>query len=987
MASYKSAIHQPSSTSNSPRPAAHPETKMKDFKDKARQLQEFFPSWSHDDLHSLLVEVNGDVEEAATRISDGKAEQWGSVSRKKDKKAVSTGPVSRGDSRGTRGGFGGGRGGGRGGAVHARGGGGAGRPRGAATGGRGGSTANGHTSRTASPAIGQHVEPIDATSSDTPPTWAEPPKAEEETTKPSVLTTESIPHKPTPSKVPATSKLSWAQIAKPQEKPTPQQSAPESAPAPPPEPEPMTNTGWEDPTTVQTPLFDEEPSVPAPAPEEPVREPEPEPIPAPVEPAEPEPVASVPAAPPTPTPSTPSKIPARPAPISNRTSARYSNYAKIASDQGGVVMPPTPSSIGANLSTSFGSFGLKSAGVEKVGMQFGSLGLEDESESDAPAKELEASTEPPLAAPSSSTSLGSGLYQSSSSQPIQTSTSQPVIPSSSATASPAQTLQQAAAPSQPLSQLPQQLQQQAAAAVQAQAQTLPSSSSSLYAQHGLPTHIDPASPPLQSQPQQQSQQQQQQQQGYLRQNDQSPYAAGVSSGFNHTSTPPQSQTQDNGYGSFGASLGGSQSLASQGLGGITQGLSMGQGQGALAGMGGLGGAALGGQGLSHQQQQASLSAFDNYGYEGGQRSFYDSYQPNTFGGRNVLSHEDLKGGLASQQQASTAQTPSTSSGTPTTSQSSAQSAQSPATSVSPSAQGQPQPGQGGPAPGYHPAAPVPTYYYQPFPHQNSYYSAAAMGAPSNYGYSVGGMGGMGAVGVGVPQPYPGMSGMNVNVGKYPTMYPGPPGSASPAGKPSHTPGMGVVGHGHGSVLGHGGIGVQPQNYGGGLYAQQQGYDDYSHHTAQHHQQQNHQQHHTSHGLGIGQDYKQLYGGGQGGLQGYTGSAGVGGSGAARGSPETSYKPYAGKDVGVGGVSGVARGNVQQQGQGQGQSGGQGQGQGGQGAPQGGQGFYGGAARFGGGVGGGNGGVGGGGAPQQYPQGQNDAGYYYQQQRQQQQYWQ
>jgi len=121
---------------------------------KARQLQELFPTWSiagqHfylsylrvcslplSDLETLLNELNGDLELAATRISDGMvcnsldllsaksvlqpiegaAVPWGEVSRKKDKKPpmsthASKSSPGRGDSRGARGGRGGsGRGG------------------------------------------------------------------------------------------------------------------------------------------------------------------------------------------------------------------------------------------------------------------------------------------------------------------------------------------------------------------------------------------------------------------------------------------------------------------------------------------------------------------------------------------------------------------------------------------------------------------------------------------------------------------------------------------------------------------------------------------------------------------------------------------------------------------------------------------------------------------------------------------------------------
>lgn len=227
--------------------------------------------------------------------------------------------------------------------------------------------------------------------------------------------------------------------------------------------------------------------------------------------------------------------------------------------------------------------------------------------------------------------------------------------------------------------------------------------------------------------------------------------------------------------------------------------------------------------------------------------------------------------------------------------------------------------------------------------------------------------------------------------KYPTMFQAPPGPGSAPSPVAKQPA---------------GVAVQPQTnpYSQGLYPQS-GYDDYQQHP--HHQQ--HQQHQHTHSLGLGQggvsggDYgKQLYGGaGQGGMQGFMGlggqSASQGGvqassAGGPRGggSPETPYKPYAPKDVGVPAGRGTA---VQGQGQGQVQPQGQGQ------APQG-QGFYG-AARFGGSGAGGVGAVAGGvGGPQQsshhpqggpqghlaYPQGSNDGGFY-PYQRQQPQYWQ
>ena len=202
--------------------------------------------------------------------------------------------------------------------------------------------------------------------------------------------------------------------------------------------------------------------------------------------------------------------------------------------------------------------------------------------------------------------------------------------------------------------------------------------------------------------------------------------------------------------------------------------------------------------------------------------------------------------------------------------------------------------------------------------------------------------------------------------------PGPPGPGSAGNPAAKQPGS---------------VGVQPQApYNGSLY-QQAGYEDY-----QGHQHSQHQHQHT-HSLGLGQgmsDYsKQLYGAGQGSMQGFMGLGGQNSSGGTapasnagpRGSPEVPYKPYA-KDVNV------SR-NVQgQQGQGQVPPQSQAQGPNGQGST--GQSFYGGN-RFGGG--GSSTSVGGG--PQQggqqghlgYPQGVNEANFYGYQPRQQQGYWQ
>jgi len=114
------------------------------------QLQAIFPEWKEDDLLSVLEEAQGNVELAVARISEGiplpifipasahlersgYAEQWGDVKHKRDKKAPTmvtdkrtpAGSPARGgfSPRGGRGGFSGsrgrgGHGGGRGGSGH-----------------------------------------------------------------------------------------------------------------------------------------------------------------------------------------------------------------------------------------------------------------------------------------------------------------------------------------------------------------------------------------------------------------------------------------------------------------------------------------------------------------------------------------------------------------------------------------------------------------------------------------------------------------------------------------------------------------------------------------------------------------------------------------------------------------------------------------------------------------------------------------------------
>ncbi|EGG11513.1 uncharacterized protein MELLADRAFT_115287, partial [Melampsora larici-populina 98AG31] len=55
---------------------------------KLATIRELFPTWTDEDLLMALNEASGDLELAATRISEGLAEQWGSVKSKKDKKVV-----------------------------------------------------------------------------------------------------------------------------------------------------------------------------------------------------------------------------------------------------------------------------------------------------------------------------------------------------------------------------------------------------------------------------------------------------------------------------------------------------------------------------------------------------------------------------------------------------------------------------------------------------------------------------------------------------------------------------------------------------------------------------------------------------------------------------------------------------------------------------------------------------------------------------------
>ncbi|KAF7320801.1 CUE domain-containing protein [Mycena chlorophos] len=740
------------------------------YRPQARQLQELFPSWSNDDLQSLLHEVGGDVELAATRISEGHAEQWGAVTRKKDKKPNGPSHVSkdslssiRGDFRGGRGGARGGRGGSTRGAPA---------PRGLARGGV--RPTNGHHVAPHSPSPNAWAdgppgvdkptdkpqetnawgsapdqaawaEPADNTASATPASWGNTKEPE---------LNGAVPQPKATAKTPATSKMSWAQIARPQEKPTPPPApVPVSAAvAPPPaavvvvlEPEPQPQTGWEEPTTAQNPSWEEETPVIKPSTsaadvwastvevvvEEQVVVPEPEPedlpaaipvvevAPLPVEPEPAPPVAS-------PSPS----LKSRPTPSSHRNSARY----KVTTDQA-VVMP-----------SSFGT------GLEKVGMQFGSLSLGSDSSFDAPEPEVAPepqplTTSPPApqavqsvhhdappqaSVPPTSASMGSALFQQGlppqaqvSTHTLPSSVSQPVVSQKSGSLVEPQPVQVQEQHSQ-LTPQQQYMQQHMAGGYvpphlqlqQPQHQT----HSHQYSQHGLPTHIDPSQPNPQHQAASHS--------NYFR-NEHTPAA---SSPYFHAPTPPAGQPQDTPYGAF---------------------------------------AQLGGQG--QHQQGAHLSGFSQeYGHDS-PRGFYDTYQQSAFQ-RGGLGHDDVKGLSGGPQQQPN------NGGLPPPAPSTGQHGNGPN-----AGQQQPPPTAGPQGQQYGP--PVP--YYYPYP-QNQYY-----GGPYNSGYQV--------------PPYV----------KYPAMF--PPGNAPAPGQQAQS---NIAVKGQGQAQGQGGY-APAQN----LY--QSGYDDYSGQPQQH----------------------------------------------------------------------------------------------------------------------------------------------------------
>ncbi|KAL5498206.1 DEF1 [Sanghuangporus vaninii] len=925
---------------------------------KIRQLQEMFPSWSDDDLKSLLQEVNYDVELAATRISEGHAEQWGAVTRKKDKRAAaaaasaaSFAPASgdRGSSRAARGGRGGARGG--------RGGGGRGVGRG------GHRETNGRHAPSPAPqasSSGAQATPAPAsgtadaaTSTDWPKTdgdsepfttsaWGDAgdwpsssnanaaasstPSHGKTDAAPTAKTNgatatpaEVKPRAPSPApapaavpvarpaaKTPGTTKMSWAQIARPHEKPkvaaspapapppavatSAQPLAPAPAPAPAPASEPITAPpepdeqphpeadGWEEPTTAQAPTWDDEPSnqptvkatvdgwitsvsSQSEAKSEPVHA---EPVqPSPPKQPEPEPEhIQAPSAFPaqlslqqkTESPVVPPAKPSTPVSYARSLNSRAGHRFKT--DQA-VVMPST--------------FG---ASVEKLGMQFGSvnLGSDDVDALETPAPEASApvpsAPEPvqepqatrapppePAPAPKEQTPLTSqNLFQQAIPQQAQAQQPQSQVqpPLSSVQQTPPSLL-----PSQPSAQSAVSSQTAATTAAStpltsfsAQQQT-PSSQSSIspYQQHSALQQT--AAPQPQVAAQNHLQQQHQQQQSQLHQQ------------FSHfpshldqpasSQSPPQSQPlQQQQQQQQQHNNNNNKHRFTKDLAAMAPTTAQEAPYGSFAPLS---------QQLGYQTQNSHLGGFgsDHFGYNDAPRGFYDSYgQQSAFGGRSALAHDDLGKSLPGSQQGS-----QTGSALP---QSASQTGQQ-QTGQQPQSASQPQgPAAGQPQGGY---APLPYFY-------NMYQPGQFYGPPYGSGY------GMGQYANRYPQQQP------------PMFQPANPSSASPANA-------------------KGPNSVQPQSnpYAPGLYGQQHAssaYDDgYGHHN----------QLGPQHSQGVGglpaNDYgKPLYGGQ--GIQSFMSQSSTPAqlgqrTGATGTSPENSYKPY-GPSVGakdVGGAPGVGSG--------------------------------------------------------------------------------
>ncbi|KAF9784744.1 hypothetical protein BJ322DRAFT_1021427 [Thelephora terrestris] len=849
---------------------------------------------------------------------DRQVEPWGAVHRKKDKKHHSAvqdpkdrnTPRERSDSRGGRGR--GGRGGGRGGLS-----------RGGAP-GRGGQ--NGHRAQAFSrnePADSttpgtESADPTAAASKDenVPSTsgWGSGQIPTDQIHDPSFQTTgtgwgestpwsvdtklngtpspavqakplASVPGQPKQfSKKPATSGLSWAEIARPQEKPAPTPSPataqPQLTPAPAlppglpeqppkveevilsPEPEPSAPTAWEDPTTVQESTWEEPQAsvlqTPVQTQPEPIPEQEPEieepPRPNSQKPDPPQVQEPLRSALPTQVQNQELERSSTPASIVKRplSSAAHRHRPKIGEQA--VVMPNyTPST--EKIGMQFGSLSLGGDDLDRC--QFGSLsvgGDDLDSEPTTEAKQAEpeltpepkrinpvAETKPPAPEPTQIVQQNPAPASAPAQVPVPAPISLPPPISPAKT----QTQQNPAASTLFQQNLPQQVQQPNQ---QVQSHPIPASISQPSISSQIPT---PAlSPPVVSfTPQSQAVSQpslanhHQSQTSHVSpqqslNNNPAPSLYNqheLPSHLNHQTQvqpsphAPQPQPSVASYTSHFR-----QQEAPYFHTPTPPASSQESPYGAFGQLG---------QTLQHQSQPSHTGFGADYGYND-RNNFYDTYngQGGFTNSRNILGHDDLKG-LAVPQTASTL--PS----------SNPQSSQQPSQTNS-----QPPPTSGqGPQQGY----PHPVPYY--FPYQNQYY-----GSPYNSGY-------------GVPQPFV----------KYPQMFqPGPPGPTSGSPVTKQTPSN-----------------VQHSNpYGQNPYSQQHpssAYDDVSYHS----------QHQNVGGTLPGNDYKQLYGnpslqgfmGGLGqtsGIPNSTGSTGGGPQGINQrpgGSPENSFKSYGGPGKDMGGV--------------------------------------------------------------------------------------
>ncbi|ORY79297.1 hypothetical protein BCR35DRAFT_96755 [Leucosporidium creatinivorum] len=67
--------------------------------------KELFPDWSDEDILQAIQDANGDVETTILRISEGHAQQWGAVTKKKVKKEQPAFTPSQPSNFAGRGGF------------------------------------------------------------------------------------------------------------------------------------------------------------------------------------------------------------------------------------------------------------------------------------------------------------------------------------------------------------------------------------------------------------------------------------------------------------------------------------------------------------------------------------------------------------------------------------------------------------------------------------------------------------------------------------------------------------------------------------------------------------------------------------------------------------------------------------------------------------------------------------------------------------------